>query len=196
MKWILIDGSQTENKFIVGKDEEKRIMILLNQGGNFSVEVVLAKPGARALILGIITGNGQAEIKLFTQTRHLASNTHAETMIHGILSGVATAELRGMIEIGNQANQATDFLTEKVLVLSDQARAVVEPALEIKANEVRASHAATVAAIDEEQVYYLMSRGLLKKEAESLITEGFLQVVLDRVNNVKIKKQICLMLKQ
>lgn len=195
-KWVVINGEESKYTIVVGKNEEKGIMILLNQGGNFSVEVVLAKPGAKALILGIITGNDQAEIKLFTQTRHLVANTHAETMIHGVLRDSATAELKGIIKIDRQANQATDFLTEKMLVLSSRARAMIEPALEIKANEVRASHAATVTTVDEDQVYYLMSRGITKTEAELLIVEGFIKIVLDRVNNVKIKKQICLMLKK
>ena len=101
-----------------------------------------------------------------------------------------------MIRIDKKADQVTDFLTEKVLLLSDRARATAVPSLEIKAHEVRASHAATVAKLDEEQIYYLMSRGLSRQQSEELMVQGFLQTVVNKIEDDKIRNQICLMLKQ
>ena len=67
------------------------------------------------------------------------------------------------------------FLTEKILLLSDEARAEAVPDLEIESDDVKCSHAATISKIPEEQLFYLMSRGLSKFEGESMIVEGFLE---------------------
>jgi len=68
-----------------------------------------------------------------------------------------------------------DFLEMKLLVLDGKSSAVAEPKLEIMANEVKASHAATVGRVDEEEMFYLTARGICRKNAEKMIVEGFLE---------------------
>lgn len=186
MKWQIIDRPK-EYKISVGRDEALGVILMANQAGKYQLTVELTASGARALILGIICGQGKDMIDLQTETRHLVGNTHAETMIHGVNRDESMAEIRGMIRIEKQADQVTDFLTEKVLLLSDRARATAIPSLEIKAHEVRASHAATVAKLDEEQIYYLMSRGLSRQQAETLMVQGFLQTVVNKIEDDKIR---------
>lgn len=193
MRWQIFDRAK-EYKISVGRNEELGVILLVNQAGKYQLTVELVASGARALILGIISGQGKDVINLQTETRHVAGNTHAETMIHGVNQDESMTEVRGMIRIDKKADQVTDFLTEKILLLSDKARATAIPSLEIKAHEVRASHAATVAKLDEEQIYYLMSRGLSRQEAEELMVQGFLQTVVNKIDDDKIRKQICLML--
>ncbi|MDZ7587613.1 MAG: SufD family Fe-S cluster assembly protein [Patescibacteria group bacterium] len=194
MKWQLISKSG-KRVIEVKKDEEVGVVLAVDKGGCYEVGVELKERGARALILGVVLGKGQYKAKIIMETRHWVSNTHAETIIYGTNRDESETELKGLIKIDKKANQVTDFLTAKVLLLSDRARATVEPGLEIKSDEVRASHAATVAAIDEEQIYYLMSRGLERLESERLIADGFFQVIINKIDNVKIRKQICLKLK-
>ena len=175
MKWKVIDNPS--NYVIkVKQAEELGVILAVNKAGLYQVAVELRERGAKALVLGVVLGTGQNKIKIVMETRHWVSNTHAETIIYGINRDESETELKGLIKIDKKANQVTDFLTAKILLLSDKARATVEPGLEIKSNEVRASHAATVAAIDEEQIYYLMSRGLERLESERLIADGFFQV--------------------
>lgn len=188
--WLVINGEAGKYKIKVGKDEEKGILILINKGGEYQVMVELFGQGARALILGIISGRGKDVIDLQTETRHMAGNTHAETMIHGVNQDESMTEIRGMIRIDKKADQVTDFLTEKILLLSDKARVTAVPSLEIKAHEVRASHAATVTKLDEEQIYYLMSRGLSRQGAEELMVKGFLQTVVNKIDDVKIRNKV------
>ncbi|MEK7513929.1 MAG: SufD family Fe-S cluster assembly protein [Patescibacteria group bacterium] len=195
MKWQIINKAQ-EYKIKVNKNEAIGVVMPINKGGQYRVIVDLLGQGARALILGIIIGKGKDMIDLTTETRHVVGNTHAETMIHGVNQDESMTEIRGMIRIDKKADQVTDFLTEKVLLLSDRARATAVPSLEIKAHEVRASHAATVAKLDEEQIYYLMSRGLSRQQSEELMVQGFLQTVVNKIEDDKIRNQICLMLKQ
>mgnify|MGYP001558368381 FL=1 len=195
MKWQIINKAQ-EYKIKVNNNEAIGVVMPINKGGQYRVIVDLLGQGARALILGIIIGKGKDMIDLTTETRHVVGNTHAETMIHGVNQDESMTEIRGMIRIDKKADQVTDFLTEKVLLLSDRARATAVPSLEIKAHEVRASHAATVAKLDEEQIYYLMSRGLSRQQSEELMVQGFLQTVVNKIEDDKIRNQICLMLKQ
>lgn len=189
MKWKIIDQPQ-EYKFKVNKNETIGVVMPISKGGKYRVIVDLLGHGARALILGIIVGKGKAMIDLTTETRHAVGNTHAETMIHGVNRDESMTEIRGMIRIDKKADQVTDFLTEKIILLSDKARATAVPSLEIKAHEVRASHAATVARLDEEQIYYLMSRGLSRQKAEELMVQGFLHTVVNKIEDDKIRKQI------
>lgn len=189
MKWQVINkpGKYT---FFVGKNEAKGVFLAGKQAGVYQVAVELAESGAKALILGIVLGKDENKIKILSKTRHWVSNTHAETIVYGTNRDKSETELKGLIRIDKGANQVTDFFTAKILLLSAMARAMIEPGLEIKADEVRASHAATVATVDKEQVYYLMSRGLSARQAEKLIVAGFINQVVKRVENVKIQQQI------
>jgi Fe-S cluster assembly protein SufD len=165
-------------------------VVIVAQSGQSEVVVELDQPGAKALVLGIIESQNNDDLKLRIVTVHQAANTHAETMIHGLVSGQAQAQIKGLIQIKKNAQQVTDFLTERILLLSADARAVAEPELEIEADEVRASHAATVSSLNKDELFYLMSRGVNRQEAERLITAGFIAKVLNRIDDDKIRKQV------
>ena len=98
--------------------------------------------------------------------------------------------VEGMIKIDKGANGVDDFLEMRLLLLDDKSQAVAEPKLEIETNEVKASHAATVGKIDEEQVFYLTSRGITGKEAERLIVDGFLNQVVDKIEDRKVASKV------
>jgi len=89
----------------------------------------------------------------------------------------AQAKIIGTIKVLPGAEKTNSFLAERLLILSDKARAEAVPNLEIEADDVKCSHAATVGKIDEEQMFYLMSRGLPRAQAQDIIVEGFLQQV-------------------
>ncbi|HBU21973.1 TPA: hypothetical protein DEB02_03450 [Candidatus Beckwithbacteria bacterium] len=189
MKWRLIDKT---GKHVVssGKDQQVGIVLLVDKGGEYGVTVELVGAGAKALMLGLVVGRGREWINLSTETVHQVANTHAETMIHGVMFDQATANISGLIKIVKRAQTVTDFLTERILLLSPSAQAIAEPALEIEADEVRASHAATVAPVDENQVFYLTSRGLSQNQAESQMVKGFLGVVVNKIEDDKIRHQV------
>lgn len=189
MKWQVI-SKPGKKKIRVKQEEEVGVMMVITKPGNYEVAVELMERGAKALVLGLILGKDKDKIRIVSQTRHWVKNTHAETVIYGVNKGESETELFGLIKIDKKANQATDFLTARILLLSEKARAEIEPSLEIKADEVRASHAATVSAIDKEQEFYLMSRGLKRAEAEKIIVSGFINQVIGMINNDKIQSQI------
>ena len=85
-------------------------------------------------------------------------------------------KLVGRIKIDPDCGQTHSFLTERILLLSDQATAETVPDLEIETDDVKCSHAASISHLPESQLFYLMSRGLDRHLAENLIIGGFLEM--------------------
>lgn len=193
MRWqILIP---VKKQYILTVNDHRGVVILAHKGQS-RIKVVLNRSGANALILGVIDANHDDSLDLQVITVHRQPNTHAETMIYALVDGRAKARINGLIKIYRRAQRVTDFLTERVLLLSGQAQAWAEPKLEIAANDVRASHAATVSSIDKDELFYLMSRGLSPAAARQLITAGFFNQVINRIDNDKIRQKLCSIIKK
>jgi Fe-S cluster assembly protein SufB/Fe-S cluster assembly protein SufD len=101
-------------------------------------------------------------------------NLEGEVEVRAVVEDNGVLKLKGMILIKENAAGANAFLRFKVLLLGKNARAEVDPGLEILTNDVKASHAASVGQVDEEQLFYLMSRGLSRKESVKMIVKAFL----------------------
>lgn len=165
--------------FKVRKDQKKQVVI--TDSGRYVVELV--GEGAHVDVVGVFEGKGNDEIDIDVEIRHEVANTTADTHIRGVVKDRARVKLSGMIKILKKAQKTNSFLTEKVLILSKNARANVVPNLEIEADDVKASHAATVGQIDEEQLFYLMSRGLSRIRAKKMVVEGFLAPVKEKITS-------------
>jgi len=165
-------------------------VVILASSGKNEIIIDLVREGVQALVLGIVKSKKSDNLELKVTTIHQKPNTHAETMIHGLVTDQAQVQIKGLIQIKKSAQRVTDFLTERVLLLSDESRAIAEPELEIEADEVRASHAATVSSLDKDELFYLMSRGVTRVQAEQLIVSGFINQVLLRIDDVKIRQQV------
>jgi FeS assembly protein SufB len=158
---------------------------------------VLADLGSKAMLsyIGVdLKGNGTAgelvgvfftdhdqRYAIKTLSHHNALNTNAETLVKGVLTDASRVEFDGMIRIEPGAQYTASFLSDHTLLLSEECRAESIPGLEIGANEVSASHGATTGKIDEEQLFYLMVRGIHREEAERIIVQGFFEPVLQRI---------------
>jgi Fe-S cluster assembly protein SufD len=126
-----------------------------------------------------LTGTQKLEVNLITI--HAAPHTSANTIIRAVADDNAIAIINGTIIVQKNAQQTSSFLSENVLLLSERAQAHAIPNLEIEADDVKCSHAATVGTIDEEQLFYLESRGIDPKTAKSMIATGFLEAVQSKV---------------
>ena len=187
MKWQVIIPSKANYHLKIAHDQG---VVILAKTGKSEIVIELNREGTRVLVLGLIQSTDQDDLQLKVTTVHQAPNTHAETMIYGLICDQAQAQIKGLIQIKKQAQRVTDFLTERILLLSPNARAIAEPELEIEADEVRASHAATVSSLDKTELFYLMSRGVSAAEGERLITDGFINQVLLRIDDAKIRQQV------
>lgn len=102
------------------------------------------------------------------------SGETGEILIKAVVEDGGSFEAKGMLKIAKGIKDVNVFLRYRVLLLGASSRAIVEPQLEIESNEIKAGHAASIGRVDEEQVFYLMSRGMSRKKAIELIVETFL----------------------
>jgi len=158
--------------------------------GKVRMETNLAGRGAEARVTGAYAGGGSQHLDYDTTQEHAAPNTTSDLAFRGVLADSATAVWRGMIRVDVGAQQTDAFQESRNLLLSPKAHADAIPGLEIEANDVRCTHAAAVAQIDPEQVYYLTSRGLSPEAAKRLILEGFLEALVGRVRAGEIRETV------
>jgi FeS assembly protein SufD len=145
------------------------------------IGVDLLGDGTAGELVGVFFADHEQRYVITTLSHHNALNTNAETLVHGVLTDAARVEFDGMIRIEPGAQYTASFLSDHTLLLSNDCRAESIPGLEIGANEVSASHGATTGKIDEEQLFYLMVRGISREEAERLVVQGFFEPVLQRI---------------
>ncbi|HEU4598543.1 MAG TPA: Fe-S cluster assembly protein SufD, partial [Solirubrobacterales bacterium] len=143
--------------------------------GKVRMETNLAGPGSEARVTGGYAGGPGQHLDYDTTQEHAAPNTVSDLAFRGVLAAGATAVWRGMIRVDPEAQRTDAFQESRNLLLSDRAHADAIPGLEIEADDVRCTHAAAIAQIDRDQLFYLTSRGLDPAAAKSLIIEGFLE---------------------
>lgn len=146
--------------------------------GRVDLNARLLGPGANSDMLGLYFGDDDQHFDFNTSQDHVAPNAHSDLLYKGALDGRARGVFRGIIRVHKGAQGTDAYQTNRNLVLSDQAVATSLPNLEIGADDVRCSHGATVGQLDAEALFYLMSRGLAREQAERLVVLGFLGEVL------------------
>ena len=148
--------------------------------GRVRMETKLAGEGSEGKVTGAYAPYGRQHVDFDTTQEHAAPNTISDLAFRGILSGRSTAVWRGMIKVDPGAQQTDAFQECRNLLLSKRAHADAIPGLEILANDVRCTHAAAIAQIDKEQLFYLRSRGLPEPRAQRLVIEGFMAELVER----------------
>jgi Fe-S cluster assembly protein SufD len=158
--------------------------------GKVWIENDLAGPGATSRVTGAYFADGVQHLDYDTFQEHIAPSTESDFAFKGALREQASAVWRGMIRVEEGAQQTNAYQENRNLLLSDQAHADSIPGLEIMANDVRCTHGATLGRIDRDELFYLMTRGLSRAEAERLIVRGFFQDVLDRIELVPVREAL------
>ncbi|HEV2767623.1 MAG TPA: SufD family Fe-S cluster assembly protein [Acidimicrobiales bacterium] len=157
-------------------------MVALGGGyARLEVESTLAGRGASGEMLAVYFGEGNQMHDFRTLQDHEAPKTMSDLLFKGAVQGRSRSVYTGMIHIGKQAAGVDAFQTNRNIKLSDGAWAESVPNLEIENNDVRCSHASAVGPVDEDQRYYLESRGVPPARAERLIVLGFFEDVLERL---------------
>ncbi len=149
--------------------------------GRVDLNARLLGPGANSDMLGLYFGDHDQHFDFNTSQDHVAPNAHSDLLYKGALDDSARGVFRGVIRVHKGAQRTDAYQTNRNLLLSERAVATSLPNLEIEADDVRCSHGATVGELDAESLFYLMSRGLDREQAERLVVLGFLGAVLDRL---------------
>jgi Fe-S cluster assembly protein SufD len=148
--------------------------------GKVFQNTILAGEGATGKVTGAYATRGRQHLDFDTTQEHAAANCVSDLAFRGILGDRSSAVWRGMIKVDPGAQQTDAFQESRNLLLSKKAHADAIPGLEILANDVRCTHAAAIAQIDADQLFYLRSRGLSEAVASRLVVEGFLAELVER----------------
>ena len=154
------------------------------------MESYLAAPGANVKVTGAYYLTGAEHIDYDTTQEHAAPNTTSDLAFKGVLDDRARAVWRGVIRVDKGAQKTDAYQENRNLLLSTDAQATPIPGLEIEANDVRCTHGATVGQVDQNQIFYLMTRGLTRAQAERVIVRGFFEDVLDRIGSAPVRAQV------
>jgi Fe-S cluster assembly protein SufD len=158
--------------------------------GKVRMETNLAGPGSEARVTGGYAGGPGQHLDYDTTQEHAAPNTNSDLAFRGVLAAGATAVWRGMIRVDPGAQQTDAFQESRNLLLSPDAHADAIPGLEIEADDVRCTHAAAIAQIDRDQLFYLTSRGLDPATAKQVIIEGFLESLVERLAEGPVRDEV------
>jgi Fe-S cluster assembly protein SufD len=167
-------------------------------GGRLSktwVDSLLIGDGAVSQFNGVYFVNGRQHLDLDTLAHHVGRGTTGDLLLKGAARDRGRAVFRGMIRIEKSGQQADSYLKSDNLILGEHARIDSIPGLVIDANDVRASHGATVGRLDEEHLFYLQCRGIRRATAERLVVEGFFASVFDRMSQERVRRKLATAIK-
>jgi Fe-S cluster assembly protein SufD len=151
-----------------------------SRSGHVLMETRLAGEGSQARVTGAYATRGSQHIDFDTTQEHAARNTTSDLAFRGVLQDRSSAVWKGNIIVDPGAQKTDAFQDSRNLLISKRAHADSIPGLEIQANDVRCTHAAAVAQVDPEQIFYLRSHGLPEDQAKKLVIEGFLAALVER----------------
>lgn len=154
------------------------------------LESVFLKDGASAEDVEVVFGTGSQRFDVVSDLTHLGRFTKGRILANGVLKDKARSVFKGMIRIGKDAKGANAYLAGHSILLSPDAKSDAIPGLEILTNEVKATHAASVAQIDLEQIFYMMTRGLSEDEAKKFIVLGFIEPAISRIRSEELRDRM------
>jgi len=156
--------------------------------GRVRMETRLGGEGADARVTGAYATHARQHIDFDTTQEHAAPNTTSDLAFRGVLQGRSSAVWKGNIIVDPGAQKTDAFQESRNLLISKRAHADAIPGLEIQANDVRCTHAAAVAQVDPEQLFYLRSHGLEDEVAKRLVIEGFLAALVERFKQGTVRE--------
>lgn len=147
---------------------------VIKKPGHYIFELVA--PRIEVNISSTMQAKGQDDLEMEILVHHQAPQIKAQTTLRAVGFDQSKISLKAKILIDPDCQKTESFLTERVLLVSEKARALAIPDLEILTDDVRCSHAASITKIPEDQIFYLTSRGLNRRAAEEMIVKGFLNL--------------------
>jgi Fe-S cluster assembly protein SufD len=141
-------------------------------------------------MFGLSLASGQQHLDNRTLQHHAAKHTRSDLLYKAAVKGSARSIYGGTIRVDASAQRSDAYQASRNLILDEKAKAHSIPSLEILANDVRCTHGATVGRLDDEQLFYLESRGIGRKQAERLLVRAFLEDIISRLKDEGLRARI------
>lgn len=184
------------NSAVVGRDAQARSLFAQLGGRHVRTESVshLRGQGGRSEMLAVAVGTSAQEIDSRTLQIHEVTNTTSDLLYKNSLDDSARTIFAGLIRVHPGAHRTDAYQKVRNLMLSDAAEANSAPGLEIEADDVRCTHGATSGQIEQEELFYLLSRGICRQRAQRLIVFGFLNEVIEKLENEPLQAKLRMLL--
>jgi len=191
--WSIKTWQFANQRFQLGRDSHLNVVdiALGGQMARMRVEAILEGPGSSADLRGLFFGTGDQAFDFRTLQDHVGPHTTSDLLFKGALRDRAKSVYVGVVRVEPEARGSSSNQANRNLLLSDKAKAISEPILEILNNDIlRCSHGATVGPVDPEHLFYLESRGIPHPVAERMLVQGFLGEVLDRLPVAQVREAV------
>ncbi len=182
------------SRIVVATGEHLEVYSILNNDfeGEKAIKIELRGENSSFILKCGCILKGQKKVSLSTETIHEKGNNFARVEIKSLLFDNSFFDFQGIIKIEKNAFKSDSYLKHDSFLYSSSARVNTSPKLEIKANNVKASHGATIKSFNKSDLFYIISRGLTLKKAKKLIAKSFIESIFSNVTEVlkelKIKK--------
>jgi Fe-S cluster assembly protein SufD len=172
-----------QQRALVGRDATLQwtIAALGSRLSKVNQHVSLVGEGASCQVNGVLFTEGKQHLTYHTLQHHEARHCQSDFLYKAALQDRSRTVWRGMIKVDPDAQKTDGYQRNDNLLLSDQSRADSIPGLEIEADDVRCTHGSTTGKVDEELIFYAMTRGFTRREAVRMIVSGFFQQIFDRI---------------
>lgn len=154
------------------------------------LDIITAGQGADMRHNGLYFTEGHEHLDLFTTDLHEQGKTTGDTVWKGALTGESRASYEGLIHIVEDAQDTHTYLQTHSMLLSPKAKGDAIPSLIVKTDNVSASHGGTVGEIDEDQVFYMMSRGISRRDAVRILVEGYFEPVIGKLEDERLEQLV------
>ena len=188
MKSLIIHKTKKEKEsleYILKKNSQLTLVLVVSKAIDADIHVVvrLTGRGASVKVIGLVVGRGDHKITIHTEQLHEAPETTSNLLVKAALSDNVRFSYDGVIRVARAAQKSDAYQKNENLLLSSGARARSDPALEILANDVRCTHGSTTGKINEDQLWYLASRGLSLGEATRVLVYGFFESAIAKISD-------------
>lgn len=168
----------------------KQIVRFIDRPGTYKLSIPFSVENDEGEVLVMILANQKGEYEFDVMVDHSAPKTSGRVVIKGLSDNGAHLKVGGTIKIRKNCNMVNDFLEMRMLILDQNSWAEAQPRLEIESADVKASHAAAVSRVSDEEIFYLNSRGIDNETARAMLIEGFLREVMSAIEDEKMKEKI------
>lgn len=166
------------------------VVVLPGVDASIPLDVFLTGKGADVSLCGIYLCNKEEKVSFRTQVNHVCEGCTSDQKFNGIASGKATASFFGRIVVAPDAQKTEAYQSNRNILLSEDARVNTRPQLEIYADDVKCSHGATTGKLDENEQFYMRSRGIPEKEAMVLQMISFISPVIEHIGDPKQREEV------
>ena len=172
---------------------QKTDLVLLVYPGvscDIKLDIILAGEGAEANIYGAYICAGQEKVKIAVDMHHKVPHCNSRQLFKGIAGGTSRVDFYGKIIVAKDAQRTEAYQENHNLLLSDGAKVDTKPQLEIYADDVKCSHGATIGRLNEEEQFYMRSRGISLEDAKVLQMISFIAPVLDNIEDAQEREEV------